>query len=234
MEIRCVWEHHGDDSLIYLENLPGAFLRGCTKEEALAKAKQEIEAYFRWLNQKAPDDITLVIVQEKDSELNIADADSDVLFESEKTPFTQEEYHALKKLVMKSAYDFQKLYDSIPDQDASALVPRHTFYGAVPLTAREMYEHTKSVNSYYFAEIDVDADNEGSIAECRKKAFDKLEAQPDYLHKGVIMGSYGEEWTLRKLMRRFLWHDRIHAKAMVRMASKTFGKDKFYDTFRFN
>ena len=35
-------------------------------------------------------------------------------------------------------------------------------------------------------------------------------------------GSYGEMWSVRKVLRRFVWHDRIHAKAMWRMAKKTF------------
>lgn len=35
-------------------------------------------------------------------------------------------------------------------------------------------------------------------------------------------GSYGEMWSVRKVLRRFVWHDRIHAKAMWRMTKKTF------------
>ena len=27
----------------------------------------------------------------------------------------------------------------------------------------------------------------------------------------------GEMWTLRKVLRRFVWHDRIHAKAILRI-----------------
>ena len=33
----------------------------------------------------------------------------------------------------------------------------------------------------------------------------------------------GERWTLRKLLRRFLWHDRIHARAMWRTAAPLWG-----------
>ena len=101
---------------------------------------------------------------------------------------------------------------------------RRTFYGAVPRTAREMYEHTKNVNSYYFGEIGVQADNEGTISDCRRRGFLLLEGQPDFLKNRVFGGSYGEEWSLRKVLRRFVWHDRIHAKAMYRMALRTFGE----------
>ena len=46
-------------------------------------------------------------------------------------------------------------------------------------------------------------------------------------------GSFDEEWSLRKVLRRFIWHDRIHGKAMYRMAVKTFGQDSVPDVFRF-
>lgn len=45
--------------------------------------------------------------------------------------------------------------------------------------------------------------------------------------------AYEEEWSLRKVLRRFIWHDRIHAKAMARMAAKTFGAGHFTDPFKF-
>ena len=98
----------------------------------------------------------------------------------------------------------------------------YIFYGAVPRTAREMYEHTKNVNAYYFGEIGVEADNEGDILECRRRGFERLEQQPDFLKNAVFDGSWDESWTLRKLLRRFIWHDRLHARAMVRMVKRTF------------
>ena len=96
-----------------------------------------------------------------------------------------------------------------------------------------MYEHTKNVNDYYFAEIGVETDHAGTIAECRRRGFEALERLPDYLENRVFDGSYGELWTMRKVLRRFLWHDRIHAKAMYRMAVKTFGADQVENVFLF-
>ena len=79
----------------------------------------------------------------------------------------------------------------------------------------------------------MDADNEGEIWMCRKRGFELLEQIPDFLNRAPVIGSYGEEWSLRKLMRRFLWHDRIHGKAMYRMAVRTFGENAVADVFRF-
>ena len=69
--------------------------------------------------------------------------------------------------------------------------------------------------------------------ECRKKGFERLEQTLNYLNHGVIIGSYNELWSLRKVLRRFIWHDRIHAKAMYKMALRTFDQDSINNVFKF-
>ena len=233
MTINCVWEHNGNDTLLYASDYIGAYTRGESLEIAKTKMPGEILSYLKWLGEDVTDSIEIIISQEKESDLAIKDADSDVLFESEKAPLTTDEYEKLKALALKSAKDFLALYESIPDKSATAIAERKTFYGNVPRSADEMYEHTKSVNEYYFTEIDVDADNSGNIYECRKRGFEILETKPDYLNNSVIEGSYGEDWSLRKVLRRFIWHDRIHARAMYRMAVKVFGAENIANPFCF-
>ena len=233
MTINCVWEHNGRDTLLYAADFVGAYTRGETLEAAVRKMQAEICSYLKWCGKKAVTSMDIVIIEEKVSELAICDADSDVLFESEKAPLTAAEYKKLKALALKSAQDFLALYDSVPDKNATAAPERKTFYGQVPRTANEMYEHTKNVNTYYFAEIAVEADHDGNIYECRKRGFEALESSPDFLQNTVRKGSYGEDWSLRKVLRRFIWHDRIHAKAMYRMATKVFGAESIVNPFYF-
>ena len=233
MTINCVWEHNGRDTLLYAVDFVGAYTRGETLEAAVRKMQAEICSYLKWCGKKAVTSMDIVIIEEKVSELAICDADSDVLFESEKAPLTAEEYRKLKALALKSAKDFLALYESIPDKNAAAAPERKTFYGRVPRTANEMYEHTKNVNTYYFAEIAVDADHDGNIYECRKRGFESLESNLDFLQNTVRKGSYGEDWSLRKVLRRFIWHDRIHARAMYRMAIKVFGAESIVNPFYF-
>jgi len=233
MTINCVWEHNGRDTLLYAVDFVGAYTRGETLEAAVRKMQAEICSYLKWCGKKAVTSMDIVIIEEKVSELAICDADSDVLFESEKAPLTAEEYIKLKALALKSAQDFLALYDSVPDKNATAAPERKTFYGQVPRTANEMYEHTKNVNTYYFAEIAVEADHDGNIYECRKRGFEALESNPDFLQNTVRKGSYGEDWSLRKVLRRFIWHDRIHARAMYRMAIKVFGAEHVANPFCF-
>lgn len=233
MTEKCVWEHNGNDTLLWSAVHIGVCTRGKTLDDAKTKAQKEISAYCAWMGEPICGDIEALVCEEKVSDLQISDADSDVIFESEKAPLTKDEYFCLKALAMKSARDFQTLYDSIPDKDKSVLPPRKTFYGEIPRTSREMYEHTKNVNNYYFGEIGIETDNAGSIFECREHGFVLVESLPSFPENTVIVGSYGEEWSLRKVLRRFIWHDRIHAKAMLRAAKKTFPNADIADPFLF-
>ena len=233
MKVDCVWEHNGNDTLLYAVEYIGAYTRGEDLDIAVMKMPKEINSYLRWSGKDTCENIEVAIIGEKASGLNIKDADSDVLFESEKAPLTYEEYENLKALALRSAKAFHALYESVPDKSATVSPRRKTFYGNVPRSADEMYQHTKSVNEYYFAEIDVDADNDGNIYECRKRGFEALEAKQGFLQNSVIEGSYGENWTLRKVLRRFIWHDRIHARAMYRMAVKLFGAENVANPYCF-
>lgn len=233
MKIKCVWEHNGNDSLLYSGNFIGAFTRGVSKKDALKKMESEIISYCAWAVQSVTLPLDIIITQEKVSELNIRDADSDVIFDSERTGLTISDYNRLKELALKSATDFYRLYDSFPDKNKSCLPERETFYGKVPRTAKEMYQHTKNVNSYYWGEIGVEAGNEGTILESRIRGFEILEKSDGFLMSNVLEGSYGELWSLSKVLRRFIWHDRIHAKALYRMGIKTFGIDQIPNIFNF-
>lgn len=235
MTINCVWEHNRNDTLLFATDHIGAYTRGESIDVAIAKMPQEIVSYLKWCGEAmdGSDSIEIAVVGEKDSDLDIKDADSDIIFESEKAPLTKEEYEKLKALALKSARDFLALYESIPDKSATAMPERKTFYGQVPRSADEMYEHTKNVNEYYFAEIDVVADNSKDINECRRHGFEALESKYDFLQNPIIKGSYGEDWSLRKVIRRFIWHDRIHARAMYRMAVKLFGAENIANPFCF-
>ncbi len=209
MNIRCVWEHNGSDTLLYAIDFPGAFSRGESLEAAKLKMGKEIQAYAAWLSLEIGSIGEIEVVQDSACELEIRDADSDVLFQSEIQPLTLEEYRILKAVALKSASDFLALYNAIPDKNRSVGTRRNTFYGQVPRTAEEMYQHTKNVNAYYFGEIGVSADNENSILDCRHRGFVQLEKGIVLLANPIIEGSYGEKWTLRKMLRRFVWHGMV-------------------------
>lgn len=234
MTIQAVCEYNDGGFLIYAVNFPGAFVRGKTENEALAKFGGELRSYLRWIGNSKPDQEipNVEIVQRKCSELSVCDADSDVLFDAEKEPLSLTDYARFKLLVLKSARDFRKLYESIPNPDISGRAARQTFYGQVPRTPREMYEHTNRVTAYYTAAFGLETENLADIYSNRMQALAELENLSDFLSGKIYTANDGEEWTLRKVLRRFLWHDRIHAKAMWRTAHALWG-DSIENPFYF-
>lgn len=233
--VNAVLETNGAGYLLYAANYPGAYVRGASREEAEAKWGREMAAYLRWRDGAVPAGLAVraQVIQEKRSGLHVEDADSDVLFDSERDALERAEYEALRALCLRSAEDFLALYGSVPDRDRALGPLRESFYGPVPRTAEEMYQHTKNVNSYYFGEIGVEADNGPDILRCREAGFRRLERQAGFLDNPVHSGSYDELWSLRKVLRRFLWHDRIHARAMTRRSSELWGRTGIADPFRF-
>ncbi|NLD52491.1 MAG: hypothetical protein GX650_06315 [Clostridiales bacterium] len=88
MIVRCVWEHNNNDSLIYSSNVIGAYSRGASKEDALRKMPTEIESFFLWEEKLPPLSIETLITQENATDVCISDADSEVLFETERMDLT--------------------------------------------------------------------------------------------------------------------------------------------------
>lgn len=164
MHIDAICETNGKGWLIWAAQCPGAFARGATENEALAKL-----------------------------------------------------------LVLKSARDFCALFESIPNPDISPRVPRTSFYGPVPRTPREMYDHTNHTTAYYMAAFGIPFENMPDLYANRLQALAEIEDREELLTGKVCTAPDGERWTLRKLLRRFLWHDRIHARAMWRTAAPLWG-----------
>lgn len=221
MKIQAVVEYNPTGYLIYAANYPGAYVRGESEAEALAKFPGELRSYLRWSvgGGLGYDDPQIEIVQRKQSTLQINLADSDVLFDTERQPLSQQEYENLKLLVLRSARDIRRMFNSIPNPDISDRPKRICFYGAVPRTPREMYEHINRTTAYYVGAFGIAFENVPDIYTNRLQALSELETLPDFLNGAVYTASDGEQWTVRKVLRRFLWHDRIHARAMWRTAS---------------
>ena len=228
-------EQNESGCLVYATEYMGASARGKTLEEALSKLPADVVSCCRFANRSVPEEpFEFCVVQEKQSALQVCDADNDILLDCEIPPLTVAEYLWGKELCLKSAECFLRLYEAIPFPDALLKPRRKTFYGELPATAHEMYIHTNGVTSYYAGEIGARTENGTNIAVSRLAAFAAIEAAPDYLLNHISIGSNDEAWTLRKVLRRFLWHDRIHAKALYRGACALWGRSRIPNEFFFS
>lgn len=64
MEIKCVWEHNGNDTLLYAEDYVGAFTRGENLDIALEKMQNEIQSYLAWCGE-SKEAVNPVVVRRK-------------------------------------------------------------------------------------------------------------------------------------------------------------------------
>ena len=237
MDIRVIAQHNDKGYIVFSERFPGAYGRGENRLDALKKLLMDIVRYAAWQGWPLSEEehMPIKVVEDVETALAVEDADNDVLFESEREPLTEAEYEQLKYTALRCAADVTALYDSIAAKDATTLPERDTFYGKRPRTAREMFHHIANVNSYYFGCVGVDAQNSSELLAARMAGFAALEQQPDFLSGRIFtQEDTGEQWTVRKLLRRFIWHDRIHAKAMWRMATALPESEGVADPFLFS
>ena len=232
MAIQAIIEYNDKGFLVYADGFPGTFTRGREKSEAIQKLPREVEIYCRWAGRLCPNESTVNVIEEEYKDIAIEDADTEVLFESEKSPMSDEDYRELKSLVFKSAEDVLAVYNSIPDRNRPLMPPREAFHGAVDVTAREMLAHINGVTQYYITQIGVSHKNLPDLQINREAAFAALEKPAGFLDSNPVTGSFGEVWSLRKVLRRFIWHDRIHIKAMYRRANLIW-EGKIKDPFSF-
>ena len=113
MNLEAVLEYNEKGCLVYLQNLPGAFSRGKTAEEAFAKLPAESARFEHWkTGKKSPENFehecTVFTVLKKESTLNTEDADSDVIFDTERQPLSLEEYERQKNSCAEIGAGFSK------------------------------------------------------------------------------------------------------------------------------
>ena len=234
--IEVIAEYSDNGAMLWADAYPGAYARGETVSKALEKFPKALSVFSRWAYGVPMPDLAesdFVVTHAYKTDLAVEDADGNVLFPSERLPMDMTEYTQKKQLCLRSAQDFEKLLNSIPQKDRALRKSRRTFYGKIPCSAREMADHTNRTLEYYANGLGISFENEGGLFENRKRLFRAIESTPNFLLPRVREASDGELWTLRKLLRRILWHDRIHAKAMYRMAVKTFGTAQIENPFKF-
>lgn len=221
--------------LLHMVDFPGAYTRGESRQAALGKLPDEYLGWHAWAGlQPLPFSFGVLQITGHDAgSLAVEDADSEILFEPERSILTRPDYDRLKSLALKSAADFMALYASIPDRMLPLKRKRRTFYGDLPVTASDMYLHVLSVNPFYFSRIGIQLNENDDLYRGRQSGFEMLEKQRDSLENNLYLVD-GEAWTLQKVLRRFIWHDRIHARALYRSAARNFPASEIVNPFHFS
>lgn len=218
MEI--VFETNGKGFLGWIVELPGAFVRGQTLDGALAKLGAEMRDYAAWLDLPSLQAEDLKVSSHR-TKVAVEDADSDILLAQDASPY--QDPGAFERdlgLSLVSARKVNDLFLACDHKDqVDPKMERPTFYGDAYATIRKQYEHIVAVQLYYLRCLGTEADLGFDIIRGRKRTIEALRARYGELGGRVFPGK-GEDWTVRKALRRLIWHDRIHARAMGRMRAR--------------
>jgi len=219
--LTLAFETNGKGYIGYIVELPGAYIRGRTEEEALAKINKEVDSYLKWLKIKQMRDYETKTVQTHESSLMVEDADNEILLDADKTRLTEREFKSLTALVNFSGETFGRLYadSKLKDWVDEARV-RKTFYGENPSTINEIFDHVKGCQHYYLSRMKLAVEPVDDFTAIRRTYLEKLKALYREHNNSLIFETDNELWTLKKVLRRFIWHDRIHGKAITRILEK--------------
>ena len=218
--MRIIYETNGLGFLGWITDLPGAYIRGKTLEEARGKVNKEIALCTEWLNfEKA---IDMQINEEiKKSDLHIEDADSDIIFDSELIDFDKkEDFLFWCDKVLLSGTKTEEIYKRMKNKSLIDItMKRKTFYGDVYCTINDQYRHIVNVQNYYLNQIGTEMNIADEFRLNRMEFIEKLKEK--YLKEGnKLYRNESEDWTIKKLIRRTIWHDRIHIRAIERMEKR--------------
>ena len=224
----------------FIVELPGAFVRGPTEDEALSKAQHEAGTYLRWLGREQTRFPKARVVQTHRCKLMVEDADCEILLDNDTGEMNDREFQRLFDLAKFSGVTFNSLFDSVELKDwVDEARVRRTFYGQNKKTIQEIFDHVKRTQYYYLSRTGTPfaADNSELFMRIRNSCLGALETLFRQNRNLKVYSLDNESWTLKKILRRFVWHDRIHGKAVTRILEKQqhFGLiDRYDDLFKFD
>ena len=235
-ELNAVLEYNDKGVTLWSLTYPGAFARGETAPEAAKKLSAACRRYRLWAKlppEAAVRDDGIRYVRKYKVDAAVEDGFTSVLFPEEKLPMDMARYTTLKTLCLRSARDLETLFSSIPQKDRALVKSRRTLYGKIPATARETLRRVEAAQRAYAAVFGVELGDGQGLLRDRNRLFNGLEAQAGYLADRVVTGPDGEQWTMQKLLRRLLWLDALHGRALYRRAVTFWQKERIKNPFGF-
>ena len=207
-------------TLALILDLPGCFASGASRQEALERLQQALTDYHAWLRRHddyTPEvhgpfvfDIkeTFPITYDGEEEINS-------FFSPDAQTATEEDIEWALALMGWQREDVLERVSGLSD-DALDWKPTHD---SDSLSIREQLDHIAQAEVWYMGRLDetppriVVADLPGPTLDrfqrVRQAAVMRVKTYPKEL-RGKVFTHQGEQWSLRKALRRAVWHERDH------------------------
>jgi hypothetical protein len=147
------FETNGKGWIGYIVELPGAFIRGQTADEALTKVALEVNRYLRWSQvEESGNHVRAKVVQAHKSKLAGEDGDNEILLDADTSEITEDEFRWLEETVLRSGRAFLDAYRTPLFKDwVDESRRRETFYGPCPQSINEIFDRVNRTRFYYLS-----------------------------------------------------------------------------------
>lgn len=219
-------ESSDGSTMAHVAELLGCYSMAKTSKEALEKLPLKIRQYLDWLGAHgepvplSKEPIQIDVVKEVSTHVDVSDGDSEILLDHNQAPLADEELKTLLRLMNYAREDtiatLRDVSDEMLDWKSDPTTTR---------SIREIVAHLAYVEFWYLGKLWDESSTEGLLelpAEIRKVVVERLNKLTPIGRERKTTFYYvapkpPEEWTARKIFRRYLWHERIHSKTIAKL-----------------
>lgn len=209
----------------YILDLPGCFAYGSDEQQALTALTNAIPAYYAWL--RAHDDYTpevrgpwRVVPRETVRAHLLGEHEVGALFACEEQPTDDEELDWRLALLEWAYADLEALLRRMP---AAAMEVQSPAGG---WSLRQIVDHVAQAQLRYVAHLEepftppsieqMPGPSVERLRQVHAACVARLRATTD-LQRTRVLEERGERWSLRKVLRRSIWHVRDHTAQVERV-----------------
>jgi predicted RNase H-like HicB family nuclease len=208
--------------LAWVFELTGCFSRGSSESDAIAGARPAVEGYFEWVGRhgrpmrRSDDEVEIEVAETFYSYASENDYLVNAFFEDDRRPLTDVDAEEGLWLLGCTRRDLAAVLDRIPRERFERPIPGDAF-GSLEKIA----EHVATAEWWYFDRLGM-AFPWAELPEGLGEKLEKVRAQtvellPKLVGDGRIVERRGERWSARKVLRRALWHERVHTWQLARL-----------------
>lgn len=219
-------------------DLPGCFARGPSPEETLRALPPRIERFLARLSEFEPVDrpprIEVKVAEEVHGECPVHRGDTRALFAWDRAAPTAEEFERGLRWMGHNRRALLSLVEGLSAEVLDRQAPgdaEREFHDARAPSIRRILRHVAGAEYWYLSRIAgpgwlsgfEPGDMFAALAIVREAAVPKLRevvaTTPDRvveLSETTWSGTFTEGWTLRKVLRRALWHEAFHVEEIRR------------------
>ena len=209
---------------VWVGELLGLFVNESSEDEALRQLPGAIVACLQWLRQhgedtEALDAVTVAVTERQTPELDLAYGEYAALFARDRVPVSDDDLVQAMRWMRYMRDDTLDLVARLP---AGAMewrrTPDHKY------SIADYLEHIARAERWYLTRLwpEVPPHVPGptpliSLAQSRERALNRLLTMPVDLRGKVVYFGGGDLWTSRKVLGRYLYHERYHVRSIARI-----------------